>query len=200
MCFAFTSENQFSSPLSTERSWAKCAKVDATRHISVLPCPKQIQKRPTWWLNQKAKSRSSRTPPVDPSDLSVSPKRDRSHHWLLELLDPEITSPRSSSSTREKRTPPPSSEESVTNASVKTTETDLSRRQKQLEHAILDVSDEFICPLSKELMVDPVLAEDGNLYERQDLERYIIFKAKGGFTLKSPVTGKVRNMFDIVRN
>ena len=104
-----------------------------------------------------------------------------------------ITSPRaSSSSTREKRTPPPSSEESVTNASVKTTETDLSRRQKQLEHAILDVSDEFICPLSKELMVDPVLAEDGNLYERQDLERFIIFKAKGGFALKSPVTGKVR--------
>ena len=49
-------------------------------------------------------------------------------------------------------------------------------------------------------MVDPVLAEDGNLYERQDLERYIIFKAKGGFTLKSPVTGKVRNTFDIVRN
>ena len=64
----------------------------------------------------------------------------------------------------------------------------------------MDVSDEFICPLSKELMVDPVLAEDGNLYERQDLERYIIFKAKGGFTLKSPVTGKVRNIFDIVRN
>ena len=41
-------------------------------------------------------------------------------------------------------------------------------------------------------MVDPVLAEDGNLYERQDLERYIVFKAKGGFSLKSPVTGKVR--------
>ena len=56
----------------------------------------------------------------------------------------------------------------------------------------MDVSDEFICPLSKELMVDPVLAEDGNLYERQDLERYIVFKAKGGFSLKSPVTGKVR--------
>jgi len=105
-----------------------------------------------------------------------------------------ITSPRSSFSTREKRTPPPSSEESVSNSSVKTTETDLSRRQKQLEHAILDVSDEFICPLSKELMVDPVLAEDGNLYERQDLERFIIFKAKGGFNLKSPVTGKVRTI------
>jgi len=43
-------------------------------------------------------------------------------------------------------------------------------------------------------MVDPVLAEDGNLYERQDLERFIIFKAKGGFNLKSPVTGKVRTI------
>jgi len=98
------------------------------------------------------------------------------------------------SSTREKRTPPPSSEESVANVSVKTTETDLSRRQKQLEHTILDVSDEFICPLSKELMVDPVLAEDGNMYERQDLERYIISKAKSGFALKSPVTGEVREI------
>lgn len=110
-----------------------------------------------------------------------------------------VSSPRAAAtgiSSRPPRTPPPasSSGDSVAGNSVKTYDTDLSRRQKQLERAVLDVSDEFICPLSKELMVDPVLAEDGNLYERQELEKYIVAKAKAAASLKSPVTGQVRKV------
>ena len=185
-------KNQFLRPLSTEHGRTKCK---SRSNPFTYYCPKQIQN------NMVAKSKGEKSVKSNSSGRSFR-SVGLTKKGPLPPLAPGapgsgITSPRSSSTTREKRTPPPSSEESVTNASVKTTETDLSRRQKQLEHAILDVSDEFICPLSKELMVDPVLAEDGNLYERQDLERYIIFKAKGGFTLKSPVTGKVRERFDL---
>lgn len=110
---------------------------------------------------------------------------------------PPSSSPRAAgSSSRQPRTPPPSrslSGDSIAGNSIKTNDTDLSRRQKQLERAVLDVSDEFICPLSKELMIDPVLAEDGNLYDRQELEEYIVSRAKAGSSLKSPVSGQVRN-------
>jgi len=39
-------------------------------------------------------------------------------------------------------------------------------------------------------MIDPVLAEDGNLYDRQELEEYIVARAKAGSVLKSPVSGQ----------
>ena len=42
----------------------------------------------------------------------------------------------------------------------------------------------FICPLSKQIMRDPVIAFDGNTYERLDIEQYL--KQKG----MSPVTGE----------
>ena len=44
--------------------------------------------------------------------------------------------------------------------------------------------DEFICPISQELMVDPVLASDGHAYERQSIERW--FEKR----LTSPKTGE----------
>ena len=44
--------------------------------------------------------------------------------------------------------------------------------------------DEFVCPISQELMVDPVLASDGHAYERASIERW--FEKR----LTSPKTGE----------
>ena len=49
--------------------------------------------------------------------------------------------------------------------------------------ANIPVPDEFICPISFELMVDPVIAEDGYTYERHHYERWV-----AGGKLKSPMT------------
>ena len=47
-----------------------------------------------------------------------------------------------------------------------------------------DPPDEYICPISHELMEDPVLASDGHAYERREVERW--FEKK----LTSPKTGE----------
>ena len=47
--------------------------------------------------------------------------------------------------------------------------------------------DELICPISHELLVDPVVAEDGELYEREEIERLIEVQ---GNSLRSPMTNK----------
>ena len=51
------------------------------------------------------------------------------------------------------------------------------------EHAP-EPPDEFICPISHELMEDPVLASDGHAYERRVIERW--FEKR----LTSPKTGE----------
>ena len=48
----------------------------------------------------------------------------------------------------------------------------------------LEPPDEFVCPISQELMEDPVLASDGHAYERQEIERW--FEKR----LTSPKTGE----------
>merc|ERR1719397_1787540 len=50
----------------------------------------------------------------------------------------------------------------------------------------VDVPTQFLCPISKEIMKDPVIAAcDGNTYERENIENYL--KQHN----KSPVTGAV---------
>lgn len=41
----------------------------------------------------------------------------------------------------------------------------------------IDIPDEFLCPISTQIMSDPVLAEDGETYERIEIERYFAGKA-----------------------
>ena len=48
----------------------------------------------------------------------------------------------------------------------------------------MDTSD-FLCPISREVMRDPVLAGDGHSYEREAIERWLV----GHRT--SPLTGRV---------
>ena len=47
----------------------------------------------------------------------------------------------------------------------------------------IDVPNEFVCPISQEIMVDPVQAADGHSYERYYYERWV---TTGNFT--SPMT------------
>jgi len=54
--------------------------------------------------------------------------------------------------------------------------------------------DEFMCPISQELMVDPVFATDGHTYERQHIERWLVMK------LTSPKTGEALKVVDVFPN
>ncbi|XP_053732149.1 WD repeat, SAM and U-box domain-containing protein 1-like isoform X1 [Synchiropus splendidus] len=51
------------------------------------------------------------------------------------------------------------------------------------EHSNSDFPDEFLCPISRELMKDPVIAEDGYSYERESIESWI-----KGQNKRSPMT------------
>ncbi|EOD39898.1 hypothetical protein EMIHUDRAFT_260352, partial [Emiliania huxleyi CCMP1516] len=44
--------------------------------------------------------------------------------------------------------------------------------------------DDFICPITTELMIDPVMAADGHAYERTAMERWLATKST------SPMTGE----------
>lgn len=58
---------------------------------------------------------------------------------------------------------------------------------KKLRSAIDQAADDFLCPISQELPVDPVVAEDGRIYERTEIERHI--EQREG-SLRSPMTNK----------
>ncbi|EOD05899.1 hypothetical protein EMIHUDRAFT_68858, partial [Emiliania huxleyi CCMP1516] len=51
-----------------------------------------------------------------------------------------------------------------------------------------EVPDEYTCPITHELMTDPVLATDGHTYERTAIERWLQRRAtspKSGLALES---------------
>jgi len=52
--------------------------------------------------------------------------------------------------------------------------------------AISLIASEFVCPITQELIWDPVQAEDGRLYERAAIEAWLI--TKPGFIVQSPLT------------
>ena len=56
---------------------------------------------------------------------------------------------------------------------------------KKYKSAIDGMADEWICPITTELAFDPVLAEDGQMYERSAIEELI---QQQGQALKSPMT------------
>ena len=58
---------------------------------------------------------------------------------------------------------------------------------KRLRSAIEQVADEYICPISQELPIDPVMAEDGQIYERTEIQRHIEQRADN---LRSPMTNE----------
>mmetsp|Transcript_3977 Transcript_3977/g.9090 ORF Transcript_3977/g.9090 Transcript_3977/m.9090 type:complete len:272 (+) Transcript_3977:669-1484(+) len=56
---------------------------------------------------------------------------------------------------------------------------------KRRKSAMDEIVKEFICPISLELPVEPVTAEDGRVYNRADIQKHI----DNADNLRSPVTG-----------
>ncbi|XP_063174402.1 WD repeat, SAM and U-box domain-containing protein 1 [Candoia aspera] len=48
--------------------------------------------------------------------------------------------------------------------------------RNEMKSASLDIPDEFLCPITKELMKEPVIAADGYSYEKEAMENWIIKK------------------------
>ena len=63
---------------------------------------------------------------------------------------------------------------------------DIEKNHKKAKTSINAVAQEYTCPITHELMVDPVMAKDGHLYEREAIEETIRVQ---GNELKSPKTG-----------
>ena len=59
---------------------------------------------------------------------------------------------------------------------------------KKYKSALDKLADEFICPITSELPVDPVTAEDGRVYEKSALLEW--FATKPEDEIKSPVTNE----------
>ena len=62
------------------------------------------------------------------------------------------------------------------------TKPETEEQSKRLRQCVDDTAEEFICPITFELPIDPVTAEDGRVYERHAIEDWI---ARPG-ELKSP--------------
>jgi len=58
-----------------------------------------------------------------------------------------------------------------------------AKRQKQ------SVESDLICPITRELPLDPVHAEDGSMYERHAIEEYFATTTKSEGKVKSPTKG-----------
>ncbi|EOD14541.1 hypothetical protein EMIHUDRAFT_196929 [Emiliania huxleyi CCMP1516] len=54
--------------------------------------------------------------------------------------------------------------------------------------AIDEMAEELVCPITQELPVDPVTAEDGRVYERSAIEAHI--RGRSAEALKSPITNE----------
>merc|ERR1712151_1060239 len=64
---------------------------------------------------------------------------------------------------------------------------EMSEKFKRARGVMSSIAEEMVCPLSLELMVEPVTAEDGHHYERKWIEKTI--KAQGS-DLRSPMTSE----------
>ena len=62
---------------------------------------------------------------------------------------------------------------------------DNAKQCKQFKAVINNTISEFICPLTQELPMDPVIAEDGNVYERVAIEQWLKHQTT------SPATNKI---------
>ena len=64
---------------------------------------------------------------------------------------------------------------------------DRMHRDQKAQDTVYKISNEYSCPITKEFPADPVLAEDGKVYERQAIEQYI-FETQWFGPLLSPTT------------
>ena len=69
---------------------------------------------------------------------------------------------------------------------------EVATEHKRYKSAIDEMADEFVCPISHELPVDPVTAEDGRVYERSSIEEWFgTPQLARAAQVKSPVTNEM---------
>lgn len=61
---------------------------------------------------------------------------------------------------------------------------------------LLDIPEEYLCPITQDLMIDPVFTYDGQTYEREAIENWLINQKKN----TSPLTGAVLPNTSVVPN
>ena len=78
-------------------------------------------------------------------------------------------------------------------------DTAATREAKRYKSAIDEMAEEFCCPITQELPLDPVTAEDGRIYEKEAIESWM--RQRPGQELKSPVTNEPmgRKLFPAVQ-
>ena len=54
---------------------------------------------------------------------------------------------------------------------------------KRFRSALNEAAEEFLCPITHELPVNPAFAEDGHIYERSAIEKWIRVSAREGRAL-----------------
>lgn len=69
-------------------------------------------------------------------------------------------------------------------SSINTLMKEYGAKKKNTASKVVDIPSEFLCPISKDVMKDPVIACDGHTYERSEIENYL--KQHN----KSPLTGE----------
>ena len=69
-------------------------------------------------------------------------------------------------------------------------EADATEENKKLHSALKSVADEYVCPITQELPVNPAMAEDGRIYERGAIEGWLARPRPADQPVKSPVTNE----------
>merc|ERR1712086_1006660 len=59
-------------------------------------------------------------------------------------------------------------------AASKETQAETQAVNKRYRQAIDEVAEEYVCPITAELPIDPVTAEDGRFYERCAIEEWLV--------------------------
>eukprot|EP00562_Extubocellulus_spinifer_P011448 CAMPEP_0178550022 /NCGR_PEP_ID=MMETSP0697-20121206/6036_1 /TAXON_ID=265572 /ORGANISM="Extubocellulus spinifer, Strain CCMP396" /LENGTH=120 /DNA_ID=CAMNT_0020182793 /DNA_START=327 /DNA_END=685 /DNA_ORIENTATION=+ len=70
-------------------------------------------------------------------------------------------------------------------------EEELSRvklREKRNKTKVCAAAENFVCPITHELPIDPVMAEDGVIYEKREIKEWIRKKQADGNDVTSPAT------------
>ena len=61
-------------------------------------------------------------------------------------------------------------------------ETDLAQKHRSVCKAVDDGAAELLCPITQELPIDPVMAEDGRVYDRSAIEQWLATNQKSPHT------------------
>ena len=67
----------------------------------------------------------------------------------------------------------------------------VSPREKRMHLAMNSIAEQYVCPITQELPITPVIAEDGRVYEEKDILRWFATKREKRENPTSPATGAV---------